>query len=123
MLKRFKLDRVLTVLICVTTLSLIDCLITRKSFLEYFSVCLYISMFLVFCMKLIDGLHNYNILLIVINFGYIIMSLFINGDIILNLISGIAGLILYTGELILFSLTEPIEDDDSQKYTKYRLYR
>lgn len=111
------------VLICVTTLSLIDCLITRKSFLEYFSVCLYISMFLVFCMKLIDGLRNYNILLIVINFGYIIMSLFINGDIILNLISGIAGLILYTGELILFSLTEPIEDDDSQKYTKYRLYR
>lgn len=111
------------VLICVTTLSLIDCLITRKSFLEYFSVCLYISMFFVFCMKLIDGLRNYNILLIVINFGYIIMSLFINGDIILNLISGIAGLILYTGELILFSLTEPIEDDDSQKYTKYRLYR
>lgn len=123
MLKNFKLSKVALILLIVIFISLLDSLIMKEPFLEYFSISLYVTMFLIFSIKVIDELGNLNIILIVINISYLVMAWFINGDTILNLISGLAGLILYIFELIIFSILEPVQEDSSQQYTKYRIYR
>lgn len=121
MIERLGLKNLLTVLYIITALSILNATITDLVFLEYFSTSLHVSMFVAFYIKLLDAIKDFNLIILIVNFCYLVTSWFINGDIVLNLISGVLGLILYSFGIIVSSISQSENNDNSQYYSKYKV--
>lgn len=121
MIERLGLKNLLTVLYIITALSILNATITDLVFLEYFSTSLHVSMFVAFYIKLLDAIKDFNLIILIVNLCYLVTSWFINGDIVLNLISGVLGLILYSFGIIVSSISQSENNDNSQYYSKYKV--